>query len=151
MDWSQMSNWGFPFCCTGPVTSHSQLPKCDSKRKYFRAMKCWLCNEFMIHLVSGCPFLAQTAYLKWHDGIACCFYYRLHHACGFDSEVHPWYDPEHIQGENDSFKHLWNSPIYSLRWIPANKPDLVLFDKASELIYITEFSVPLDINVTGKI
>ena len=81
------------------------------------------------------------------------FYYRLRHACGFDSEVHPWYDPDHVQGvmENDKYKLLWNRPIYSLRRIGANKPDLVLFDKSNEIIHIIEFSVPFDSNVIGKI
>ena len=118
--------------------------------------KCRLCGEFnetVQHLVSGCPALAQTCYLKRHDGMARSFYYRLRHACGFDTEVHPWYDPDHVQGvmENDNYKILWNRPIYSLRKIEANKPDLVLFDKPNEFIYIIEFSVPFDSNVIDKI
>ena len=51
---------------------------------------------------------------------------------------------------NDNFKILWNRPIYSLRKIEANKPDLVLFDKPNEFIYIIEFSVPFDGNVIDK-
>ena len=114
------------------------------------------CNKFgetVQHLVSGCPTLAQTAYLKRHDGMARHFYYRLRYACGFDPKVHPWYDPEHIQGvmENNHFKLLWNGPIYSLGKIAANKTDLVLFDKSNEVIYIIEFSVPFDSNVIDKI
>ena len=82
--------------------------------------------------------MAQTCYLKRHDGMARFFYYRLRHVCGIDPEVLPWYDPDHDQGvmENDSFKLLWNRPIYSLRKIEAYKPDLVLFDKSNEVIYI---------------
>ena len=77
---------------------------------------CRICNEFsetVQHLVSGCPAMAQTCYLKRHDGMARSFYYRLRHVCGFDPEVLPWYDPDHVQGvmENDSCKLLWNRPI----------------------------------------
>ena len=120
------------------------------------SIKCRVCNQYsetVQHLVSGCPALAQTCYLKRHDGMARVFYYRLRHACGFDNEVHPWYDPEHVQGvlENDHFKILWNRPIYSLNIIQANKPDLVLFDKTNEIIHIIEFSVPFDSNVIDKI
>ena len=88
-----------------------------------------------------------------HDGLARSFYYRLRHACGFDTEVHPWYDPEYAEGimENDKYKILWNRPVCTLRHIQANKPDLVLFDKSNEIIYIIKVSVPFDTNVPDKI
>ena len=119
------------------------------------SMKCRLCgqfNETVQHLVSGCSALSQTAYLKRHDGMARSFYFRLRYACGFDSEVLPWYDPELVDPvmENESFKVIWNRPVYSLRRLDYNKPDLVLFDKCNHVIYIIEFSVPFDSNVIAK-
>ena len=51
------------------------------------------------------------------------FYYHVRHACGFETEILPWYDPEHVLGvmENDDFKLLWNRPIHSLRQIESQQ------------------------------
>ena len=51
-------------------------------------------------------WMKSAGYLKRHDGMARSFYYHLRHACGFDTEVHPWYNPDQVQGvmEKDHYK-----------------------------------------------
>jgi len=41
---------------------------------------CHLCNsaeETVDHLVSSCPYIAQTEYKKWHDQVARYIHWKL--------------------------------------------------------------------------
>jgi hypothetical protein len=52
--------------------------------------------------------------------------------------------------DNDKAKILWDIPIQTDRTIKANKPDIVVTNKATNITTIIEISVPADHNLQEK-
>jgi len=52
--------------------------------------------------------------------------------------------------ENDKVKILWDFSIRTDNKIQANKPDLVVVDKANKTLLIIDVACPLDINIGNK-
>ena len=59
-------------------------------------------------------------------------------------------DPEHIYKEHPR-EYWWNISIKTATKIPHNKPDLVIWNKETNLCSIIEFSCSLDANIGRKI
>ena len=112
---------------------------------------CRLCGkepETLMHLVSGCPILAQTEYITRHDNVARHIHWQVLRDHGYTTCEHPWeHQPETITLTDESTIY-WNCGIPTDRTIPCNKPDIVVRDKND--VNIIEVSVPHDYNIAVK-
>ena len=78
------------------------------------------------HLVSGCPILAPTEYLNWHDRLSQYIHWCL---CKNFCQPHErnWWEhklPKVI--ENKSATFLWDFNIHIDRAIQGNRPEIVV-------------------------
>ncbi|TVU57700.1 hypothetical protein FQP88_24255, partial [Vibrio atlanticus] len=130
---------GFIFACQDGVINtleyrskvlQVQLPDTSCRR-------CKQHPETLMHLLSACPVLARGAYIQRHNAALRVLYYYLRHCYGIDvTPVLPYLPGDIPQVvENDSCKIYWNMPFATTRRIDHNKPDIVLFDKATRDIY----------------
>ena len=115
--------------------------------------KCRLCgmqSETIYHLSSGCSILAKKEYITRHDKICSRLHYNVCKEFGITTKS-KWYEhtPEAVT-ESGTVTILYNHPIHTDRFIPANKPDLVIRDKNKRECLIIDVSVPMDNNVQGK-
>ena len=86
---------------------------------------CRMCGkepETLMHLVSGCPTLAQTEYISRHDAVAKHIHWQLLRDRGNETCDHPWeHQPQTITLANESTIY-WNCNIMTDRTINCNKP-----------------------------
>ena len=115
--------------------------------------KCRLCkeaDETVQHIISACPELAQTAYLKRHDQVAAKIYWQLVRNSNMDVPYECWLlQPEPVI-ESDEVKILWNFDIETDQEIEARSPDIVIINKKEKTCKIIDIAVPADHNVTKK-
>ena len=52
--------------------------------------------------------------------------------------------------ENEKATILWDSPIITDRYVPCNKPDIVIQEKKSDRCQIIEVAIPSDYNIQKK-
>ena len=52
--------------------------------------------------------------------------------------------------DNENCKILWNFPIPTTSQLSATKPDLVIFDRKTNEIFLIEFSCPAEYNMAAK-
>ena len=121
--------------------------------KYDVNDRCRICHqhpETIHHIVSGCPELAKTQYIIRHNNIGRYIHWVL---CKEHDLPHAqqWYqhEPTAVM-DNDKAKILWDIPIQTDRTIKANKPDIVVTNKATNITTIIEISVPADHNLQEK-
>ena len=115
--------------------------------------KCRLCHEFdesVEHIVSGCPVLAKKEYLERHDKALIyvhwniCNYYQI-------DVPNKWYDhkPEKVVEGKDA-TILWDMPIITDKEIKANRPDIVIKEKPTNMCMLIDMAVPSDRNIAAK-
>ncbi|CAG9781775.1 unnamed protein product [Diatraea saccharalis] len=105
-------------------------------------------GESLRHITSGCPVLANTEYLHRHDQAAKILHLELAFKYGLIGEKVPYYKyvPEPVL-ENDRARLYWDRSVITDRTVPANKPDIVLMDRAESRVFLVDVTVPFDENL----
>lgn len=127
-----------------------------TRKHIFKTTNCDLCRvcradkETVQHIISGCPALAPTKYLKRHDDVCKYVHIQLLKEFGIDTS-HKWYEhnPNSVE-ENENVKILWNFPIQTDHTIPHNKPDIILINKQTKEANIIDIAIPNDNNIARK-
>ena len=107
--------------------------------------KCRLCHEFnesIEHILSGCPTLAKKEHLARHDKAFIYIHWNI---------PDKWYEHKLntvIEGKDVTM--LWDVSIYTDKEIKANRPDIVIKDKANHLCTLIDMTVLSERNVAAK-
>ena len=116
--------------------------------------KCRMCNnqpETVGHIISGCQSLAADQHLNRHNQVAAQLHLDIckHHSIAVEAQH--WYQqkPEWVI-ENELTTILWDSPVITDRYIPRNKPDLIVQQKETNRCVIIEMTIPSDYNIQKK-
>lgn len=132
-----------------------QVIRTNNYRKYIlrdgTADFCRLCHrpgESLRHVTSGCSMLANTDYLHRHNQAARILHQELALKYGLIVQRLPYYKyvPEAVL-ENDRAKLYWDRSIITDRTILANKPDIVLMDRAESRVFLVDITIPYDENL----
>jgi len=121
--------------------------------KCTRDGQCRLCGqheETVSHLVAGCPILANAKYKERHNEVAKIVHWSLCKKYNIETIQQWWKHQPEAVAENDAVKILWDFSIRTDNKIQANKPDLVVVDKANKTLLIIDIACPLDINIGKK-
>ena len=121
-----------------------------SKQKQPVSTKCRVCGikeETFMHLVSGCPKLAQKQYKRRYDNVARRVYSELCKNHELESSDR-WYEhtPADVE-ENDEVGLYWDLTIQTDMTVAHNRPDIILVEKAIWKWTIIDIDVPGDVNV----
>ena len=109
--------------------------------------KCRLCHEFdesVEHIVSGCPVLAKKEYLERHDKALIYVHWNICKYHQIDVR-NKWYDHEPekvVEGKDATI--LWDMPIITDKEIKANRPDIVIKEKPTNMCMLIDMAVPSD-------
>ena len=113
--------------------------------------KCRVCDkhtETIDHLVSGCPILAPTEYLNWHDRLVQYVHWYLCENV-FLAHERNWCEHEPTKViENKNATILWDFDIHTDR---TNRPNIVEKNHNDKIYFLIDMSVPSDTNVSLKI
>ena len=116
--------------------------------------RCRLCrsqSETLDHIVSGCSVLAKHEYSERHNRVCSYLHWQICKALDVPDLRREWYKhtpkPVTTVGYNSI---LYDQQIHTDRTITANKPDIVVHDKAKKQCLLIDVSVPNDGNVTVK-
>ena len=115
---------------------------------------CRMCKskgEFVGHIISECPKLAQKEYKRRHDNVARIIHWEL---CGkYQLErAEKWYEhkPEGVI-ENEEVKLLWDFNIQVDHTdIEHRRPDIVVVNKKLRKCELIDIAVPGDIRILSK-
>ena len=107
--------------------------------------------ETIDHLVSGCSILTPNEYKNRHDRVGLYLHWKIckHFSIGTQGN---WYEhhPAPVTKVKDAIV-LWDFPIHTDRTIQANRPDIVIKDKANNTCLFIDMSNPSDRNVSAKV
>ena len=114
---------------------------------------CRICgqhSETTTHLLAGCEPLAKKEYLERHNNVARYVHHALCKSYDIQTE-NKWHlhNPTEVI-LNKNIELLWDMTLNTDRQVGANRPDIVLRDKASKKTYIIDISCPSDVNVLSK-
>ena len=119
-----------------------------------QSILCRLCQEqeeTIQHILSGCPVLAPTSYLRRHNMVGRVLHLHLSKSFKLPISAKCWYDHQPLPVvENEVAKVLWDFGLYTDVHVSSNRPDIVLFLKKEERIIFFEVACPADINVLTK-
>ena len=114
---------------------------------------CRLCqssDETIYHLLSACPALAATEYLKRHNSVASLIHKHICESYGIPTCDKPWlYNPQSIVQTN-CVKILWDLDIRTDHVISAHRPDIVVHDFVEHSAMLLDVSIPADFNIVEK-
>ncbi|CAH2094527.1 unnamed protein product [Euphydryas editha] len=105
-------------------------------------------GESLRHVLSGCSALANTEYLHRHNQVAKILHQELALMyCLLEQRV-PYYQytPAPVL-ERDGVRLYWDRPIATDRTILANKPDIVVMDRAQSRVFLVDITIPHDENL----
>ncbi|CAK1595297.1 unnamed protein product [Parnassius mnemosyne] len=105
-------------------------------------------GESLRHVISGCSALSNSEYLHRHNLVARILHQELALKYGLVDRKLPYYKylPEAVL-ENDRARLYWDRAIITDRTILANKPDIVLMDRAQSRIFLVDITIPYDENL----
>ena len=116
---------------------------------------CRVCGkwfETIKHVVSGCSELAKKQYRIRHDKMGARIHWELCKKYGIDC-AEKWYNhlPSSVcKNDDNSIEIFWDRKLLVGKGIEANKPDLIVVDKANQKWTIVDFCVPWDGNVKAR-
>ena len=113
--------------------------------------KCRLCGMFDetgMHIVSGCPKLAQKEYRRRHDKVASRVHWELCKKYGLEC-TERWYEhkPSAVM-ECEEVTLYWDLTIQTDRTVEHNRPDIVLIEKKEHRWIIIDIAIPSDFNIS---
>ena len=85
-------------------------------------------DETIDHLVSGCPVLTPSEYVKRHDRVGQYLHWGICKHYGIEAHQN-WYEhqPDPVT-EGPNVTILWDFPVNTDRTIQANRPDIIIKD-----------------------
>uniref|UniRef100_H3AR93 Reverse transcriptase zinc-binding domain-containing protein n=1 Tax=Latimeria chalumnae TaxID=7897 RepID=H3AR93_LATCH len=96
-----------------------------------RCRRCRKFAETVMHIVNGCPMLAQGVYHERHNQVASALHCDFCGQYQLPRGQHWWeHKPEPVT-ENERVKILWDFTLRLDRLVEARKPDILLIQKAS--------------------
>ena len=100
-----------------------------------------------MHLVSGCPKLAQKQYKRRHDNVARRVHWELCQKHGLESSDR-WYEhtPADVM-EDDEVELYWDVTFQTDMTVAHNRPDIILVENTIRKWTIIDIAVPGDFNV----
>ena len=114
---------------------------------------CRVCKketETTFHILAGCDNLAKKEYLDRHNRVANYIHYEICKNYNIQTEK-KWHlhCPAEVYMDN-KVEILWDMVLTTDRDVGANRPDIVVRDKAKGKVYIIDISCPSDVNVNKK-
>ena len=107
--------------------------------------------ETVEHIISGCQSLAADQYLNRHNQVAAQLHLDICKYNNIAVEAQHWYQHKHERVvENELATILWDSPVIADRYIPYNKPDLIVQEKQTNRHVIIDVAIPSDYNIQKK-
>lgn len=121
----------------------------DSNAPEDRCRRCGSTGETIDHVVSACPTLAQSDYLKRHNNVAKILYLELlkQHQIMKDPRRYYTYTPEPII-ENENVKIYYDRTLHTGHTREHNRPDITIVDKKTKTATLVDIAVPLSRNMT---
>lgn len=112
---------------------------------------CRRCNkngETIEHIIGACTTLAPIEYTKRHNNVAKIIFLELANKTQLENQKQPYYkyEPPPVL-ENQEFRIYWDKNILTDITIASNKPDIVLYNKATRTVELIEIAVPLNRNM----
>ena len=96
------------------------------------------------------PKMSTNNYLKRHYNVAAIVHRNICQHYGVKSSKTPWKCHQLPVAENKEVKVSWDFEIQTDKVIPAQRPDIVVIDKAKCTTTIIDIAVPLDWKVKDK-
>ena len=115
--------------------------------------KCRLCkekDETVSHLLSACPKLAGSQYIRRHNEVAKILHHGICKQHNIQTAERTWMHQPEAVTETEEVKILWDFEIRTDRIITARRPDIVVIDKATRTATIIDVAVPNDHNIKAK-
>ena len=116
--------------------------------------RCRMCHtqpETVEHIISGCQTLAADQYLYRHNQLAALLHLNICRDYGIKVEAECWYQHKSEQVlENEKATIMWGSPIITDRYVPCNKPDIIIQEKTSDRCQIIDVAIPSDYNIQKR-
>ena len=115
---------------------------------------CRLCNRYdesIDHILSGCPELAKTEYIKRDNNAAAYTHWKIFKHYNIKAND-KWYErqPETVT-ENGKVTILWDMQVHTDKTIKANKPDIIIKDKQEKTCMLTDMAISSDRNTSVKV
>ena len=132
------------------------LPTKMVKAKIMRTShdtKCRLCKEkeeTVSHLLSACPKLAGSQYIRRHNEVAKILHHGISKHHNIQTTERTWMHQPEAVTETERVKILWDFEIRTDRIITARRPDIVVIDKTTKTATIIDVAVPNDTNIKTK-
>lgn len=113
-----------------------------------KCRRCGTHNETIEHIISGCTTLAHSDYLQRHNNVAKIIHQQLALNFKLLESYTPYYkyEPQNVL-DNQKFKIYWDREIRTDVTILANRPDIVIYNKEEQHIWIIDVAVPLSNNI----
>ena len=118
--------------------------------------KCRLCGKFVegvMHLVSGCTYLAPREYLTRHNNVLKVLMTAWCKEQELMVQDEPWYKVKWSQGtviENDKVKMIWDFEYRMRKESTARRPDVTIEHKDRRLIQLIDMACPSEKNIKEK-
>ena len=115
---------------------------------------CRLCNRYdesIDHILSGCPELAKSEYIKRHNNDAAYMHWKILKHSNIKAND-KWYEhqPETVT-ENEKVTMLWDMQVHTDKTIKANKPDIIIKDKQEKTCMLIDMAIPSDRNTPVRV
>ena len=108
-------------------------------------------DESIDHILSGCPELAKTEYIKRQNIAAAHMHWKIlkHYNIKTNDK---WYEhkPETFT-QNEKVTTLWDMQVHTDKTIKANKPDIIIKDKHEKTCMLIDMAIPSDRNTSVKV
>ena len=107
--------------------------------------------ETVEHIIPGCQRLAAGQCLNRHNQVAAQIHLDICKHYGIKVHAKSWYEhkPNRVI-ENEQVRVLWDSQIITDRWIPHNKPEIVIKEEESDMCLIIDVQISSDYNIQKK-
>ena len=114
---------------------------------------CRICKkepETIFHILSGCDILSKREYFERHNSVCQYVHFEIMKHYNFPCATN-WYahSPSEVVMTND-VEIAYDQVMTTDRPVGANRPDILVRDKANKLSYIVDISCPCDVNVANK-
>ena len=112
---------------------------------------CNRCDESIDHILSGCPELAKTEYIRKHNNAAAYMHWKIlkHYNIKANDKGYE-HQPEAVT-ENGKVTMLWDMQVHTDKTINANKPNIIIKDKQETTCMLIDMAIPSDRNTSVKV
>ena len=122
--------------------------------KHQETTTCRLCEDYSkrtMHLMSACPYLADSVYLKRYNKTLRVFYVSLAKKFGLLDPKLAWFNVHmRLIIENNEASVYWNIKMATHTTVEHSRPDLRVEWKKKQLIEVFGMAYPVDCNVIEK-